>query len=222
MHMHLKKIVAWWVIWCSLGASFLHATPKQLPQAFHPFYIGIGTGYGSSTWSGLMPSSQNQNIATNLSTPIKVNEGGAIWSILTGYEFTPYFALEGAYTRYPNAKVQFDSFSLYAFEHDDRVSFSTRTEMIALMGKVMLVIPNTKFRVYSSAGIADTHRKDEVTDRWRLGPTFGLGLNYRLTEHVMAELGGTYTAGYGEPELNPVEDYIPFLYAISFRLAYRI
>jgi hypothetical protein len=38
----------------------------------------------------------------------------------------------------------------------------------------------------------------------------------------MAEIAGSYTAGFGESELEPVYDYIPFLYAVVLRIAYRI
>ncbi|MFI4919933.1 MAG: hypothetical protein ACHP65_10305, partial [Legionellales bacterium] len=154
------------------------------------------------------------------STPIEVREGGSIWGLLLGYEFMPYFALEANYMHYPKAAVSFDEMSLFSYTNNGLLSFTSGTETLSLMGKVMLVIPNTKMRVYSSAGVAELHRKDIILNSWRARPTFGLGVNYHLTERVTAELGGNYTAGYGESQLKPTDAYFPFLYSLSLRLAY--
>lgn len=187
----------------------------------HPLYVGGMAGYGSTTWDGLVPASVNASAALSLSTPIHVSEGGFTWGFFAGYEISPFFALEASYLRFPDATVTFDEISLFAFEHDGRLSFQTRTEMLALLAKIMLVVPNTSVRLYSGAGIANVHRHDEVIDYWQVSPTFGVGLNYNLTEHIMGEIGANYTAGYGESEISPVEDYVPFLYAVFLRIAYR-
>src|SRR5690348_11384877 len=116
----------------------------------YPFYAGITGGYGSTTWNGLVPANENQSAAINLSTPTHVTEGGVLWGVFFGYEFIPFFALEGAYQRYPNAKVDFDPMSLFSFEYQGLTSLSTHTESISLMGKIMLIIPCTDIRAYSS------------------------------------------------------------------------
>jgi hypothetical protein len=187
----------------------------------HPYYIGVTGGYGWTTWGGLVPAKKNQNLALLLSTPKYVNESGALWGVFAGYEFIPNFALEAAYMHYPNARVVFDSSSLFAFNHDGTNDFSTRTEMVSLMGKLMLFIPTTDIRVYSSVGAAYVHRSDQMKDYWTASPTFGIGLNYLFSERVMGEFGANYTAGNGEAKLNPAESYFPFLYSVFLRVAYR-
>ncbi|WP_298624251.1 outer membrane beta-barrel protein [uncultured Legionella sp.] len=186
----------------------------------HSFYAGALGGFGSTTWKGLVPTKENQNMALILSTPIEVTEGGGVWGLFTGYEFSPYFAIEASYIRYPEAKVFFDSMSLFSFNNDGKIELHTKTETVNLMGKIMLQIPNSKIRVYSSAGIADVHRDDFLINQWLISPTFGAGLNYRLTDHLMTELGANYTAGFGESQLEPTSSYIPFLYSVSIRVAY--
>ena len=74
----------------------------------------------------------------------------------------------------------------------------------------MLIIPNTQMRFYSSAGAANVHREDMIVDEWRVSPTFGVGFNYHISEHLMGELAGNYTAGFGESQLNPTYTYFPF------------
>ena len=189
--------------------------------ARHPAYIGVSGGYGSTTWGGLVPDFENQNLAMSMSTPIQVNEGGGVWGAFAGYEISPFFAFELSYMNYPNAEVTFDKISLFSFDNDDLTQFTTHTETVSLMGKVMLMIPKTQLKVYSSLGIAELHRRDMLTNQWHVSPTFGAGFNYAVTPHVIAELGGSYTAGYGEAQLNPTEVYFPFLYATYLRLGYR-
>ena len=196
---------------------------ELLNKAFtHHLYAGPLVGYGSTTWNGLVPSTKNQNLALSISTPILVKEGGGVWGFFAGYEFSPYFALEGSYTRYPKASIFFDEESLFAFENDGRLDLRTDTETGSVMAKVMLFIPRTTVRAYSSVGVAQVHRWDDINENNRIAPTFGIGLNYNFAEHLMAELGANYTAGYGESELNPAKDYEPFLFSVFFKLAYRV
>lgn len=187
-----------------------------------PFYFGGSFGHGATTWQGLVPNEQNQNMALGMSTPIKVSEGGLVGGAFLGYEFTPTFAIEASYMRYPQATVYFDPNSLFSFNNDDQTEFNTNTEVLSLMGKIMIPVSNTKWRLYSSIGIADVHRKDIMMDGSRLSPSFGVGLNLNISEHLMTELAANYTAGYGESQLEPSATYVPFLYSIFFRFAYRI
>jgi hypothetical protein len=185
------------------------------------FYVGAIGGYGSTTWQGLVPNEEHKNSALQLSTPIKVEEGGAVWGFLAGYEIIPAFALEAYYLRYPNAGVLFDESSLFSLDHDDAVRLDTKTEALNLMGKIMLPIPHTTLSIYSGAGAAWVHREDLIVNHWRLSPTFAVGINYRLAKHAMIGFGGSYTAGYGESQLSPTDTFFPFLYEVSARLAFR-
>jgi hypothetical protein len=187
----------------------------------HPLYVGIIGGYGSTTWQGLVPSKENQNAALNMSTPIDVREGGTTWGVLLGYEFSPYFAFEASYMRYPNSTVYFDELSLFTFNYDGATILTTTTDSINLIGKIMLLIPYTNLRIYSGAGLANIYRKDMIVDDCRSSPIFSLGINYNFTNHLMGELVGNYTAGFGESILSPADSYFPFLYSITAHLAYR-
>lgn len=204
--------------------GFATFNPPATPSSFfkHPLYIGAGGGYGATTWSGLVPAEDNQNVALSLSTPIAVNEGGAIWGFFAGYEVTPHVALEAAYRHYPIAKITFDEESLFTFEHDGRLFFNTQAETLSLMAKIMLFVPETPIRFFSSFGAAGLHRSDMLYDDWLPTPTFGLGFNCSFNERIMGEIAANYTAGNGESELNPAEDFVPFLYSVEFRIAYRV
>jgi len=201
-------------------SSLCHSETTLDSRFQHPLYIGALGGYGSTTWEGLVPSTANFNLAITMSAPIEVEEGGGVWGFFAGYEFNPNFQLEATYMHYPTAHILFDSSSIFSFMNNDNVDLFTHTESVSLMGKIMLFLPNTYFRVYSSVGIASVHREDIITDRWKYSPTFGLGLNYHFTEHFVGELGANYTAGFGESNLNPTASYFPFLYSTTLHLAY--
>ncbi len=193
----------------------------ELDQA-HPFYVGLNGGYGSTLWKGLVPRIDNQSLVLQISTPIDVYEGGLVWGGVAGFDFSSFFGVEVNYLKYPNATVFFDESSLFSFENDGQTQLNTQTETVSLMAKWMLNIPNTLMRAYSSVGVGWIHREDNINDVWLVTPSFGLGLNYSLSTHFMGEIAANYMSGYGESELNPVNDFIPFLYAVYFRLAYRI
>src|SRR4029079_17051074 len=99
----------------------------------NPLYAGVLLGYGSTTWQYLVPKVNKQNTAISLSTPKRVNEGGVTWGFLAGYEFSPYFAIEGNYMRYPNAMVLFDKSSIFTFKHNGLGKLNTHTETGSLM-----------------------------------------------------------------------------------------
>lgn len=184
----------------------------------NPIYFGIGGGYGQTTWQGLVPD--EINAATIVSTPIRADEGGAIWSAFVGYEFSPFFAVETSYTRYPNAKITFHPDSLFLSDHHIQ-NLNSHTETIAIMSKIMMFLPHTNVRVFSGLGPASIHRYDQVKHQWRTTLAFGFGANYDFTDQIMGEINANYTAGYGVSELRPSDDYIPFLYSVSARVAYK-
>ena len=191
----------------------------------HPLYVGVTGGYGSTTWTGLVPldlsEANEETLAMKLATPVKVDEGGGVWGGFAGFEFIPQFALEASYMHYHDARVIFDELSSFTDKSNGLLEFVTQTETITFMGKFMLFIPRTKLRVYSSIGGAALHRKDMLRNSWRYTPTFGVGLNTNFNPHVMGEIAGNFTAGYGEARMDPTIVYFPFLYSVFARLAYR-
>lgn len=215
----MQKII-WLMSLMSIGTlSYAQSDINDLYR--RSLYIGGVGGFGSTTWQGLVPQTSNQNEALVISTPVRVEEGGGVWGISAGYEFTPCFAIEANYMRFPDANIFFDAESLFAFEQDGLTQLNTETQTGSLSAKVMLILPRTNMRVFSSAGIASVIRKDQINEMYRISPVFGFGVNLLATDRVMLELGSNYTAGYGESEINPVNDFVPFLYSIFAKVALR-
>ncbi|MDF1646010.1 MAG: outer membrane beta-barrel protein [Legionellaceae bacterium] len=206
------------ICWSVLAHS---SEPDAVSEA-HPFYLGLNGGYGSTTWKGLVPKLDKQSIVLNISTPTDVHEGGGVWGGVMGFEFSPFLGVELNYLAYPRAEVFFDEGSLYAFENSGQVQLNTHTETVSLMARFMLVLPRTLVRPYSSIGVGWIHRADEINNAWLVAPSFGAGLNYPISKHFIGEFAANYMSGYGESELSPANDFIPFLYAVYFKLAYRI
>lgn len=200
--------------------AFPSVGPAELAQ--YPFYFGLGVGYGATTWGGLVPERRNSTPAMLLATPIDTSENGTSWMVFAGYELNHHFSVEGKYERYPTARIIFDGEnSLYSYYHNGSTFFSSQTESVGLMGKLLMDIPSTPLRAYSTFGIAGVHRSDTLLNRWNLGPTFGVGVNYPFDKHWMGEFGFTYTGGNGESEQTPCDDYTPFIYGAFFKIAYR-
>ena len=185
----------------------------------NPIYLGITLGYGSTTWGSLID--KNKHSAANVATPIKVHEGGFVYGFYAGYEFSPYFAIETHYTHYQTADVYFlktsDYYILYKIKE-----IRSKTEAYNINAKVMAPFFHTKLRVYADAGAATIHRSDKLArTNWHLGPTFGAGANYLVNSHFMIEAGFQYYTGWGKSQVDPVDNFIPFLYDAQLRLAYR-
>jgi opacity protein-like surface antigen len=220
----LKKNIVQLSLLCAV--SFFSVTSfaawQWANKPLHPFYVGATGGYGETTWGQLVSDNSDDSPALDMSAPINASEGGLVWGVYGGYEFIRAFALEASYMRYPTASIQFSPLSFFSFFHDGRTSFSSKTESVSLVAKVMVPIPCSSFRLYSTFGAAGVHRDDVAANVWRLSPQFGAGLNYDITDRTMLELGTEYVAGYGQSELEPATHYIPFLYSGFLRIAYRI
>lgn len=216
----MNKIIP--VLSILLGLIVSLEVQSDSPSFVHrPVYAGINGGFGSTTWGFLVPSYDNQNSALSISTPIRVNEGGGVYGIFAGYEFTRYFAIEANYRNFPDAALTYDSFSMYSFDHDGETELLTETDTLNLMAKVMLTLPGSAARLYSSFGVAGVHRLDGMNRQWKPSAAFGAGFNADLTERLMIEIGFNYTAGYGESEINPANSYIPFLFSATLGLGFR-
>lgn len=203
-------------------ASLIFAQNIPVSELYaNKYYVGGVGGSGYTTWRGLVPSEENRNDAISISTPILVREGGAMWGLVAGYEVTPYFAVEANYMHFPAAIITFDEDSLFSFDNDGMTKLTSRTQTGSIMGKVMLLIPDSPFRIYSGAGIATVWRSDEINTAHRVSPAFAVGITLNVNKNIMFEAGTNYIAGYGESEINPVNDFIPFVYSFYGKIALR-
>jgi hypothetical protein len=187
-----------------------------------PFYLGVQIGYGSTLWGIFAPTTNSQSLALAVAAPIQIQEGGLASGVILGYEPLSTLSIEANYLHYPTAKVQFAPVSLYSTSHQGRTTLLTHTETYNLTAKLLMLLPKTNWRLFSGAGMCITHRADEVLNEYRATPTFILGATYALNPRVMMSIEGSATAGFGKSELNPTADYVPFLYALLAKFAYRL
>lgn len=207
--------------------SLAQADPKSNPWPEiwqkHEFYFGINFGYGNTDWSQLVAQWQT-TIEYNLlsvSTPISAGDQGPAWGAFIGWEVQPHFALEMDYVRFPNTKVTFDEYSVYAADYNV-TSLDSNTYTYSFIGQFMVQIARTGIRGFANAGGALVHRQDELVNAGRICPTFGVGLNYVIAQRVLFELAFQYYAGFGKATLTPAVSYTPFLYSFTAKLGYRI
>ncbi|MFK3617558.1 outer membrane beta-barrel protein [Coxiella burnetii] len=185
----------------------------------HPFYIGLSLGYGSTDWSQLVAKGTPMEIPLlAVSTPISAGDRGFLYGFVAGYELQPHFAIELNYTRFPNTTVVFDP-DFYTIK--PIVSMRSFTYAYNLVGKFMAQLGESGFRGFANAGASFTHRNDLLVKGAHICPTFGVGINYVFIKRIMLEMGFQYYAGYGKAVINPGVNYVPFLYALTLKLAYR-
>lgn len=211
--------------WVSLTAAY----------ADHPFYIGASLGYGSTDWSELVNQDPNPDNAPLVldASPDSAKDSGRDYGFFIGYTFTPNYALELSYRRFQTSYVHFNIlYSLYEYGDGTPIQdFYSSTYNYSLLNKFIWNVTNS-FSLFSDLGPGYTHRSDilaNASNGISYGPssiaqivaTFGAGANYEITPHFMATVEGDYSTGWGKSELYPVDDYVPFLYSVDFKLAYR-
>lgn len=183
-----------------------------LPPDPHPFYVGGILGYGNTNWSQMV----SQDSASANSTPISAGGSGVMVGAFAGYELTSHFAVEANYMRFPSANIKFEPDNVYGID-----SFTSYTNEYGVMGKFMVPIGSSKFKAFSEVGPAYVQRDDILAKEGKIGAGFGLGVDYNINQRWMSELGFQYYTGFGASEFKPVYDYIPFLYTLNLRIAYR-
>jgi len=188
----------------------------------HPFYFGAAVGFGSTDWSQLIPHCNPMDYLCDKSmlywsAPKEAGDKGLVHGFTLGYEVKPSWAVEVNYLHFPTTLIQFDEVSFYP-----EVTIRSYTYAVFGVAKFMTQIANTGFRGYANAGIDFTSRNDPLTQTVRVAPTFGVGINYVLASRAMFELGFQYIAGFGICDEIPAKHYIPFLYAITLKIMYRI
>lgn len=201
-----------------LFGCLIISTTNALAADNNGFYVGALLGWGTTTWGYLVDSKE---WLSKFVTPTEVHEGGTLWGCFAGFEFNQFFALELQYMRCPRAKVYFWKWSLYTTE-DKVKEIDSRTDAYSLTMKIMTPVFHTPIKIFAAAGGAMERRSDKLAkQKTNLGGVFGAGLNVPVTEKMFAELAFQYYTGHGKTEIRPVYRYIPFIYTVHFKLAYR-
>jgi opacity protein-like surface antigen len=197
----------------------------------YPWYIGFSAGYGATNWSGLIDKTDHdENVQSFL--PQTVSDSGAVFGGFLGYTFTENFALEARYQNFPLTRMTFKNTFVYKMK-----DMSSSTNAYSLAAKFIVPIKRSKFSIFSMFGPAYIIRTDALAgdgtmfrgqpgpdkpgSRGRITVLFGAGLNYNISQRWLLALEGSYIAGYGKSSARPINDYIPFLYAMEFKVAYR-
>ncbi len=194
-------------------------------------YVGLLTGYGSTTWQELVGT----DTASWASTPNSAKEGGLLWGLVLGYDFNPHIGIELAYLHLPQAAITFDPNSASHYVWDDNVTaMNTQTEAVALSTQIYAPL-SKRWRIFAKIGVEATHRHDHVTAMrdptqpaatslarfsWRIGAVFGGGLRYTMSRRWSTQVGFDYLTGYAESNTNPVYTYDPFIYAGYINFSY--
>jgi len=206
--------------------------PDLASNLFHPsVYAEYAVGVGATSWKQLANSDPNQAAITE-SVPLRAPDNNLmVYGGVLGYQPSKNFAFEFSYLRFPDS-------TLYLSE--DAYSPSTmQTEtsefafMVKVLGQMTHRIP---LFAYAAAGVQAIHRDDGdgatslvsfpplviQENIWHVNPAFGFGFLYNINPHWVMDLAFRFNVGFGRSEVNPLKDYVPFLYSGTFRFGYRI
>lgn len=186
-----------------------------------PFYVGGGIGYGSTDWAPVS-SAHASFIPLEFELPLEAKDSGLLKTLFFGYHVLPQIAIEARYQRYPMTTVYFSKLAEKEYpELAGSTHMDSDTSSLALIAKYFVQFsPQYKITSYADLGGTYIFRQDLIAKISRLTPTFGLGVNYNFTPSIQSAIEFNYTAGYDTAVENPVRSYIPFLYAVEFRLIY--
>tara|TARA_R110000868_G_scaffold410505_1_gene698745 strand:- start:32846 stop:33610 length:765 start_codon:yes stop_codon:yes gene_type:complete len=200
------------------------------------FYVGFGMGYGDTDWSQLVNKTNNPIV--QIAAPSSASSGGMTAEAFFGYRLSSYFALEARFVHYPQATVHFNHIYESQLEpylpplpfplpHNlipspyHTYDFSTDTADYALVAKFFVPL-SRKHHVdmFADFGVNYTTRQDVVTTQGVYSPTFGAGADWRFAPRFVTSFEFEYAPGTGVTSETPAAQYMPFIFNLSFRLAY--
>jgi hypothetical protein len=223
----IMKKYSYFIILSSLIANAIYADGMAAPFALQPdlkFYAGIGAGYGDTNWDQLVNTTSP---LVQTSAPDGATSGGMTFETFLGYKITPYFAIEGRFTRYPQATIHFAHLTWQSFNKDLPPSpianpygfynFTTNTNAYAFVGKFIVPItPLPGVDAYADSGLNYTQRSDVLTNSGVYEPTFGAGIEWRFAYRFNTALEFEYVPGIGDTTELPATTYMPFLYDYEY------
>ncbi len=179
----------------------------------HFFYVGLMGGYANVDW-GPVISTDRATLATN---PTSAEGVGGLYGFDAGYQLNPYLQFEVEYMRLPTSNL---TYSVAAHRNYGVVDSTSIMDFYAVIAKFIVPLAETGLSLFTDAGPAYQRRSDNVAVIGTYEPTFGAGVLYRASPNIQLEASFQYGSGTGESEMNPMDDYIPEVYAYTFKVDY--
>lgn len=216
-----KVAVALWVGLGVISSASGVAAPAADVYSQHFFYVGAIGGYGSDDWSSMIA----QDSDTSVTNPTSVNGEGALFGADAGYQFNRHLAIEAEYVRMPTATIEMN----YLYNNVFAPTTASELSFAAVAVKILAPIFNSHFTFFADAGPAYEYRKDSQqvvftsngavsVGTW--APTFGGGFMYRMDQNWQAEASFQYLPGTGKSVGDPMNFFVPEIYAGTFKLDY--
>ena len=197
------------------------------------FAVGFNFGYGSADWSGLTASDPS----SRTSTPISVHDKGIAFGVNASWTLNQYVGFIGRFMHFPQAKLVFSKDNILTPLGDDGSTYYTNTNAVTFALDFSIPIAQTNFRWVNEIGLLYVLRSDKMhadpdsltplanlhyQTVSNLGADFGAGVDYYYTKNFVINAMFLYGTGYGESEVLPENDYVPFTYSITLGISYLI
>lgn len=187
------------------GVSYAYTSDKNE----NGFYAGVQLGYADMHYDSDWLTQDSYFTSVD-----SVDSKGMAGRIHIGYDFNKYFALEMGYLILP--KVKFNNIN------NLKIDESFTQNILDFFAKGTLSL-NYGFDLYAKAGLAGVRRgdievssggttlKSDDTNNKTVG-AFGIGADYRITDHIFVDAG--YTRYLGTGDLKPTD-------FVALGIAYR-
>lgn len=183
----------------------------------HFFYLGLMAGYANVDWSDVVSTDWSSR-GTN---PLSADGTGVLFGFDGGYQFNPFFAVEGEAIRLPTTQMTYYTvFNWPANDYNVGPVVDSDMAFASLVLKVIAPLPNSKFSLFVDAGPAYQYRSDQIAHVGTWAPTFGGGLLYRLANTWQVEGSFQYAPGTGKSVQDPMYSYVPEVYMGTLKIDY--
>jgi len=197
------------------ASAFAQSMVQSVDYSERFYYLGLIGGWAKVDWDPIISTDE----ATLVSNPTQADGKGGLFGLDVGMQWNKYFALEAEFIRMPDTYLNFSPAAYPAYH---TLSTTSTMDFAAVIFKVMLPLGATPISLFTDIGPAYQHRDDDVANKTIYTGTFGAGALYRATEHWQYEVSFQYAPGYGKSIATPMDEYVPEIYAGTFKLNYLL
>lgn len=202
------------------GAAVSVVSSAALADAVAGPYVGVQLGYGDNhadyldktidAGLGIVLDSHNNLIGlTNETDTISLNHSAFAGRLYAGYDFNRYFAVEAGYTRFSNTNIKINDVETDLLTgkviNATGISGHYETQAVDAVGKVHAPIADG-FGVYAKAGVDYLDTKVSIAggkgSENNVGLVYGLGTDYQISPHLVADVSFTRLNGDNNPHSN--------------------
>ncbi len=211
-----KKVILGLVAGAVVSAVSSAALADVVPGPYAGVQLGYGdnhANYGDSVINnGLLvvdPFNSNPIDLINETISTSLDHSAFAGRLYAGYDFNRFLAVEAGYTRFSNTNIQITDVVTDSVTNQtiaaSKVSGHYETQAADAVGKIHAPIADG-FGLYAKAGVDYLDTKVSIAggsaSENNVGLVYGLGTDYQISPHLVADISFTRFNGDNDPNSN--------------------